>query len=365
MNNNCTKCGNPLQAGTTICPICGTNNINTKPATPEVAPAPATPAPVEAPAVAPAAPVAPAPEAEKNPAPVVTSAAPAAPATPAPVENPTVAPTAPVAADKDAKKATKEPKAPKEKKPINKKLLIIVGIVAAVIIIGAVVAMIIINNSSSTPEPVDNSSEKTQKTVSSVGSKVSVNNFEFLLPPNWNVDTTSGTTAIVNKEVSTIVQFSSVSGDVNDSLKEYIQGKLASQGYENLDVQNKKIGNKEAIVAKAVKAGSEIQYDFYYIANSNLVVGAAVVYTNSEARTQNNNTVERIMQSLSFSGTVNMISEISMYRSVITDYNESVGSVSETTPETPSGEEQPSTPETPTENPSTPETPSENVGGRF
>ncbi len=356
MNNNCTKCGNPLQAGTTICPICGTNNINTKPATPEAAPAPATPAPVEAPVVAPAAPVTPAPEA---------APAPTTPAAPAPVENPTVAPTAPVAADKDAKKATKEPKAPKEKKPINKKLLIIVGIVAAVIIIGAVVAMIIINNSSSTPEPVDNSSEKTQKTVSSVGSKVSINNFEFLLPPNWNVDTTSGTTAIVNKEVSTIVQFSSVSGDVNDSLKEYIQGKLASQGYENLDFQNKKIGNKEAIVAKAIKAGSEIQYDFYYIANSNLVVGAAVVYTNSEARTQNNNTVERIMQSLSFSGTVNMISEISMYRSVITDYNESVGSVSETTPETPSGEEQPSTPETPTENPSTPENPSENVGGRF
>ncbi len=362
MNNNCTKCGNPLQAGTTICPICGTNNINTKPATP----APA------APAVAPAAPVTPAPAPVGNqtvapaaPAPVVTSAAPAAPAAPAPVENPTVAPTAPVAADKDAKKGAKEPKAPKEKKPINKKLLIIVGIVAAVIIIGAVVAMIIINNSSSTPEPVDNSSEKAQKTVSSVGSKVSINNYEFLLPPNWNVDTTSGTTAIVNKEVSTIVQFSSVSGDVNDSLKEYIQGKLTSQGYENLDVQSKKIGNKEAIVAKAVKAGSEIQYDFYYIANSNLVVGAAVVYTNSEARTQNNNTVERIMQSLSFSGTVNMISEISMYRSVITDYNESVGSVSETTPESPSGEEQPSTPETPTENPSTPETPSENVGGRF
>lgn len=362
MNNNCTKCGNPLQAGTTICPICGTNNINTKPATPEAAPAPATPTPVEAPVVVPATPVTPAPEAEKNPAPVVTSAAPAAPA---PVENPTVAPTAPVAADKDAKKATKEPKAPKEKKPINKKLLIIVGIVAAVIIIGAVVAMIIINNSSSTPEPVDNSSEKTQKTVSSAGSKVSINNYEFLLPPNWNVDTTNGITAIVNKEVSTIVQFSSVSGDVNDSLKEYIQGKLTSQGYENLDVQNKKIGNKEAIVAKAIKAGSEIQYDFYYIANSNLVVGAAVVYTNSEARTQNNNTVERIMQSLSFSGTVNMISEISVYRSVITDYNESIGSVSETTPETPSGEGQPSTPETPTENPSTPETPSENIGGRF
>ena len=357
MNNNCTKCGNPLQAGTTICPICGTNNINTKPATPEAAPSPAPVAPA-APAVASAVPVTPAPAA---PAPVVTSA----PAAPAPVGNPTVAPTAPVAADKDVKEATKEPKAPKEKKPINKKLLIIVGIVAAVIIIGAVVAMIIINNSSSTPEPVDNSSEKTQKTVSSVGSKVSINNFEFLLPPNWNVDTTSGTTAIVNKEVSTIVQFSSVSGDVNDSLKENIEGNLTSQGYENLDVQNKKIGNKEAIVAKAVKTGSEIQYDFYYIANSNLVVGAAVVYTNSEARTQNNNTVEKIMQSLSFSGTVNMISEISMYRSVITDYNESVGSVSETTPESPSGEEQPSTPETPTENPSTPETPSENVGGRF
>lgn len=358
MNNNCTKCGNPLQAGTTICPICGTNNINAKPATPEATPAPAPSAPVGNPTVAPAVPVTPAPAA---PAPVVTSA----PAAPAPVGNPTVAPTAPVAADKDVKEATKEPKAPKEKKPINKKLLIIVGIVAAVIIIGAVVAMIIINNSSSTPEPVDNSSEKTQKTVSSVGSKVSINNFEFLLPPNWNVDTTSGTTAIVNKEVSTIVQFSSVSGDVNDSLKENIEGNLTSQGYENLDVQNKKIGNKEAIVAKAVKTGSEIQYDFYYIANSNLVVGAAVVYTNSEARTQNNNTVERIMQSLSFSGTVNMISEISMYRSVITDYNESVGSVSETTPESPSGEEQPSTPETPTENPSTPETPSENVGGRF
>ena len=78
--NNCPKCGNPLQAGVTSCPICGTNISSEgepKQVSVESVVATATPAPAaEAPAPAPA-PAQPAPVAAEAPAP-----APAAPEAP-------------------------------------------------------------------------------------------------------------------------------------------------------------------------------------------------------------------------------------------------------------------------------------------
>lgn len=102
--NNCPKCGNPLQAGTASCPICGTNISNTvqpeqvtteagkttvtvaSVATPPAAPAQTAPAP--APEVAPAAPAAPAPVAPTPVVEVQPATQPVAAPTPAPAAQP-------------------------------------------------------------------------------------------------------------------------------------------------------------------------------------------------------------------------------------------------------------------------------------
>ena len=104
MNNNCTKCGNPLQPGTTICPICGTNNINASaaPVAPAPVSAPEVPAPAPVTPVTPAPAAAPAPGPVPGPAPVpgpvpVAPTPVSAPATPAMPAMPAAEPAAPVA----------------------------------------------------------------------------------------------------------------------------------------------------------------------------------------------------------------------------------------------------------------------------
>lgn len=95
--NNCPKCGNPLQIGTTSCPICGTNTSTSSAAqlTPAVesTQSPAvnpTPAPVAVEQIAAAEPVAPVKPAAPatEPAPVIQPEPQVAPVTVTPVEQP-------------------------------------------------------------------------------------------------------------------------------------------------------------------------------------------------------------------------------------------------------------------------------------
>lgn len=299
MNNNCTKCGNPLQPGTTICPICGTNNINASAA--PVAPAPA--AAPESPAPAPVNPVTPAPAAAPAPGPVPVSGpvpvAPApvsAPATPAP-------PSAPAA---------------KEKKPVNKKLLIIVGIVAAVIIIGAVVAMIILNNSSQVEEPAP--SNNTNKPTPTANNKVSLNGFSFTLPSGWSIDTTGGSTAVVNSDTSVIVQLLYESGNINDLNQDNMKSYLTNQGFDNITVNEKTFNGKKGIVVNTSMPGTTYQYDFYYIETEEVIIGSGTVYTDGEAKNKYSSAVNQIMNSLSYSPTANMATEIGMHNDIIDHY---------------------------------------------
>ncbi len=139
--NNCPKCGNPLQVGTTSCPICGTNisssvqpeqktdGVKTTVTVASVATPPAQPAAQPAVAQAQAAPaVATQPVAQPAaPAPVVEQAPVQQPVAPAPVqevkvEQPAPAPApAPVAPTPTVEAATPAPVQPegKEETPID------------------------------------------------------------------------------------------------------------------------------------------------------------------------------------------------------------------------------------------------------
>ena len=322
MNNNCTKCGNPLQPGTTICPICGTNNINANVA--PVAPAP-NPGPIPgsevAPGQAPAPvpPIAPTPEGApiSNPVPPVPApeGAPVPPIAPAPAAEVPVPPI-PAAAP-----------APKEKKPANKKLFVIVGIIAAIIIIGAVVAMIVINNSSSTPEPTTNNNNNNtpaQKTPTPTSNKMVLNGFSFALPNGWAIDTTGGTSAVVDKDATTIVQLQYETGDVNSFNKENLKNYFVTQGFDNVEINEKTFGGKKGIVISTSKPGSAYQYAFYYIASTELTVGAGVVYSDSEAKSKNTSAVEQIMNTISYTPAANMASEMSMYNEIMVHYGKAI-----------------------------------------
>ncbi len=351
MNNNCTKCGNPLQPGTTICPICGTNNINANatPAAPAAQPVAPGPGPVPpVPPVGEPAPVAPVAE----PAPVAPAPAPS-PINPVPIAAPTEVPAAP---------------AVKEKKPVNKKLFVIVGIIAAVIIIGAVVAMIVINNAGSVEEPAPINNNTQKKTA--VSNKISLNGFEFTLPSGWIIDTTGGSTNIVNSNQSTIVQFLYDSGSVNDLNQDGMKSYLTNQGYDNVTSFEKTLNGKKTIVLTSTKPGTTYQYDFYYMESTNLIIGADVVYTDGEAKSQNTAVVDQIMSSLSYNQTGNMVSEIGMHSDSIGHYTGAVEASSVPTTNNNTPNENNTNPNESADansqvDPNTQENQNENGGGRF
>lgn len=310
MNNNCTKCGNPLQPGTTICPVCGTNNIN---AASQVAPVQATPvAPVQP--AAPDAPVAPvqpvAPAAPVAPAQPVTPVQPVAPEAPA-------QPTAPVAQPVPATPAPGVT-APKEKKGPNTKVVIIIAVVAALIIIGAVVAMLVLNNSSNAAQPPTNNNNNNNTAIAP--QRTSLNGYTFTVPTGWSIDTTSAATALVDKDVSTIVQLVSESGNIQSLTKEKIQEYYINYGYVDIQITEKKYGGRDAILVSASHPSAEYNCEFYYIQEDTMIIGAVVVYTEEDSKAKNAAVVETIMNGLKYNTAVNMATEVSIFNEQINRY---------------------------------------------
>jgi len=320
MNNNCTKCGNPLQPGTTICPVCGTNNINATaqgvaqgvtaqtPVQPAPAQVAATPATEVAPAVAPAQAAVETPTIQPAPAvqpatPIAQTTQPAAPAQPG-IPTPQAMPANPEAT----------------KKPANKKLFIIVGVIAAVIIIGAVVAMLLINNSASgnneVVEPTNNSNDEPE--VVSNKTRLSLNGYSFELADGWNTDTTNGTVTLYDDEQTTIVQLLNTAGDLNDFDTEASNEYLEGLGYTDISVDEMTDNGKLAYVISGTY--SDYQFEFYYIESEDFVVGSSVIYTDENAKSNNQSIVSEMMMSLEYAEAVNAISELDMFSNTSETY---------------------------------------------
>lgn len=354
MNNNCTKCGNPLQPGTTICPVCGTNNINATPApaqpvAPGVAPAPVQPVP-GAVATDPLAntmpqPVAPAPVAPVpgvNPADGVQVAPPVQPlvADGATGVQPVVS--APVVPDPNAPAAPApaalaDPNAPaapaKEKKPVNKKLIFILLGVLVVAAIGVVLFVFVFGKSAEEPAAASSGSGNTSSgttsnlTPVSKSNTMTLNGYTFNVPSGWKIDTSNGDVTIYDEEETVIIQLCNRTGLVSSLEEEAVKAYLDNNGYSNVTYTKSSMNNKDAVVITAIQNSETFLYEFYYLADDPNIVGAAVVYKNSEANSKNKNTVKQIVEKLSYESLSNAISSSGMYSNATMGFNEIIDSL--------------------------------------
>ncbi len=336
MNTNCTKCGNPLQPGTTICPVCGTNNINTAPAAP-AAPAPAQVAPEVAAAVPEAAPAAPVDPAQAGVAPAVHVADPAAQAA-APVDpaQAGVAPAAPVdpaqagavpgvaPAGPTIPTATQAvPPAPDGKKAGSKKTLIIIIVAAVAVLAIGVVVFILLNNGGgneggsdtpSTPTPTPT----TTPTPTRPNATVEANylDFDTEVPSGWNITTETGILTLYNDDSNVIVMIENLSNGsyLEDVQADEIKANLESGGYSEVSVEQSSVNNQNAFVVNAKMEDLDYNFVFYYIYTpSNDLIVVTVIYMDESAETKYSDTVETIIGSIKYQETERALSDAELY----------------------------------------------------
>ena len=375
--NNCPKCGNPLQVGTTSCPICGTNiasavqpvqnengkttvtvasvakavptsNVaNTSSAQPtQVAPVAQTTQPAQTQVVQQATTTQttqPLPEQTVAPQPVQ------------PVEKPVVEPTqnvAPVASTTEAKEqvpidpnsiapviqpiemsspvpsipsslsesstvvnAPVENKKSKETKKINKNILVIAGILA-VVIIAAVLMMNMKPKTNLNNNAVNNNNSTAEITA------VSTNGYKFNLENGWLI-TEDGTNVIVtNKEETVAVKLNYTKDNLETISKSTIESYFASRtDFTNTEVIDTTISAKQTYLVNTQINQAMVQV-YYINGGSNLTLGAVAVYQSSDTKEKYEANVTELIGSLSYSDeSLKAINSMEMYSNIFNVYN--------------------------------------------
>ena len=362
--NNCPKCGNPLQAGVTSCPICGTNisvENETKQVTVESVaqtPAPAVePAPVAetAQAAAPAPAAEPAQAAASTPVESAPAAAPIMPTVPAPTEpkeepapaqpvQPTVAPVeaAPVATETPVaqpaepapvaqpiepapavQQATPAPAAqPIEPTPVQPAITPTAGapVVNAsvepekpkkkknklaplliVLLLAALGGGAYFYFFSGTTQ-VQQPPAPVQNNIQVATKEIIANGFDLKVAEGWIVREADEDVLITNENETVIIKLSHSSKNIEAFTETSIKNYLETRGaFSDIEVKTSKINANDTFVVDAMKDDKPFQ--LYLIdGGTNLMIGVAVVYTGKvESKTVNEATVQEIIGSISYS----------------------------------------------------------------
>lgn len=392
--NNCPKCGNPLQVGTSSCPICGTNTsadaqpakttvtvasvatpVNQQPApepkteAPTVAvtpvaeaPAPTTEAPTQAPAQQPTQPATqpvqqpaqPAPTTETPATPVTAAPAPVAtepatqPVQPAqPVDPNSIAPTIktvdlatpvpsiPASLNPDAQTIVAAPasepvKSTKNKKALNKNVLII-GIAALVVVaIGAFLLTGGMGKKTQAPTP--------NATTNAVAvTSVSTNGYKLNLQDGWIITEDGDNVIITNSEETAAIKLSHSAFGISSISKETIEYYFQTRSdFTNTEISEMTLSAKEGYLVNTNIQETPVQ--LYFIGGgANLTIGATIVYHSTETKTKYEPAVTEMLGSLSYSDeSLKAMTTIDMYSDVFGIYNGVIAQAqNQQTPQTP------------------------------
>lgn len=408
--NNCPKCGNPLQVGTSSCPICGTNILATTAEPAKEAPAPVAPAPA-APAVvqvtekkevvtAPTAQVVATPAKASAPAPVVETTKAVEPKvetqTPAPVApapTPTVAPVAtetvvqpttveptvtktiteseiaptiktidagtpvpsiPASLSTDAPTEVEAPTKGKAKKAragikINKNALVI-GIVVIAALVG--VYFMTMGNTNTLK---NNPSNKPTEEENLASTSVSSHGYKINLADGW-VSTEDGQNVVVTNINGTVaIKLDHNSTSLESITKETIEGYFQNRTeFSNTKVSETTISAKKAYLVDTNINSAPVQV-YFISGTSSLTLGATVVYQSEESKTKYEAEITKMIGTLTYSDeSLKAMDTLEMYANIFNVYN----GVMNYTPT----QSAPTTPETPEIDPNQPnnETPQNN-----
>lgn len=381
--NNCPKCGNPLQAGISSCPICGTNislgapapttenqktnitvssvggPVNKAPVTntvaePTVTPVAtkevvASPVSVQGPqnvGVSPTpvaqAPVAPAKTGEvpaQAPAPVAASQTSqveqvADPTTLAPtiekIEMATPVPSIPASLTTptaNLEVTSNEPTKPEvviaSPKKNNKKTILIVVLLLAVVGAGAFFFL----KGSSLSGGKNNTPPANNNNL--VATSVSSNGYKFKLQDGWLINEDGKNVIVVNSSETVAIKLDHSKGNITDIDKNLITSYLNQYPvYKESEVSETKISAKDAFLVNTNI--NELPVQIYFIGGgTNLTLGVTIVYQSNDSKTKYEAEVTELIGTISYSDdSLKAISTIDMYKDAfniytgVTNYNQ-------------------------------------------
>jgi len=331
--NNCPKCGNPMQEGVTICPICGTNTLENNEAAPAAAPVPPAPAPAPAPVEAAPAPAAPAPASVEASAPVEpasvveTSAAPAAPAeTPgaiAPtverIEGPTPVPgipssvVQPTVVLNEEKPLVANPKL-EGKKPSKKTPIIVAAILIVVL---GIAGFMFLNPGKSTKKPINNvpGEEVAMRDMAS-------NGYYLRVAEDWDITEDGNNVIVSNKEGTVVLKLDHSTANLENINAQGIENVLKSDStYQDVEVSEIDMSGRNTFLVTANINALPVQV-FFINGGKSLTLGATVVYQSQDSKTKYESTVTEMIGSLSYSAdSVRAIETMSEYSKMFGVFN--------------------------------------------
>lgn len=350
---NCQKCGNPLQPGSTTCPICGTTAASADammtapapveqlesldetpmvspspqvqpapvmepgpiaaPAQPMTQPAPVAPTPVmpAAPMTSPAQPMNPIPtpaqpmmqpadpmaqpapmqpQANMMPDPGFAGASPM-PAAPNPIPTPSIpAPGAPVEKKEEPKKETKTTTKGKS----NLTTVVLVGIVALVLGLGAGYLLSPSLKAAPTPAPVVVADTETQR----------VSGFNFDMKTDWSYNDYYDKVIINNPEETVTIRLALYPGVFTNINTTNIELSLSTkEGYADIKAEKTTVGNRDAVLVNA--SNGELRVQYYYIAHSvDKIITITVVYESEEDKKAQEENVKKLIESTTYTDEV-------------------------------------------------------------
>ena len=341
---NCPKCGNPLTPGTTVCPVCGTpvgmqtpsspaNNVEGQAQSTPVAPVnnvgvqARTISPIiqpTAPAIEPTpvqplqptndvVPIAQGAPVQPTPAATIDALAPTIQPTVQPTVIPSAVPTSTPTVTPGVVQSQPETKKGKMKVKLNNKTLIII-LVAFLIICGV---FIFLKDKGGTKKVTN----KPTTAVETVEQKdVVANGFRFKVENDWIVQSNSDNTVVTNSNGTVVVKLESYSFNLASIDKDKLQANFNDLGNEynpnkvivsDVNITENKIASKDGYLvnAKVTEDDSKQYAAQYYFINggSDFTIGATVVYSTEEAKTNNEGKITSLLNSMSYVNDTNSI----------------------------------------------------------
>lgn len=369
--NNCPKCGNPLQAGVTSCPICGTdisNTINNKveqsnikvasvgqapnQVSQPVAPQPTVsvtkeqvqPQPqvqVEQQAVTPQQPVSNsisdqpiAPVQVSTPSQnVVQSAAttnqistPTQEQAPQQIDPNSLAPNIPKvelstpvpsipssltdngAGNPSTLNVSSTPEVKPAPKKKGNKTIMVVALIVVIALVGGGAFMMMNNNTS--PAPINNNQAANLAKIS-----LSSNGYKIDLKDGWLTVEDGSNVIITNTSETVAIKLNHSTGNISEISEDYIKSYMASNpSYTNTEVTTTKISDKDTLVVNSTINSIPVQV-YFINGGSNLILSVSIVYQSSDSKSKFEAEVQEMIGTLSYADeSIKAISTIDMYK---------------------------------------------------
>ncbi len=383
--NNCPKCGNPLQIGTTSCPICGTSTVETPATAPTAAPevsnisAPATPAqaaptavtveaipaeqkvvqsapveqaittastttttvvsapaPTTEPAVAPApAPTAPTPSAPAEPAksePTSVQPAEQTSTVPTSIEPTSIAPT--VTVDKEGSPVPSIPSSLNDGNTTGAAIptvdTIKIGkkknnkttlLIIVILAVAAGIGAVMLLNGGNKAPNINLQNPGTEETAL-VTTSVSTNGYKLKLEDGWLINEDGSNVIITNSTETVAIKLDRSATNLKNLTTDNLEGYYKSNiNFKDVKVSSTTISAKEAYLVDA--SFNETPVQVYYIdCGTSLTLGATIVYQTSESKTKYESHITEMIGTLSYSDdSIKALNSMQMYAGIFNMYS--------------------------------------------